>query len=352
MGLKKTQRKARKRHTGILFRLRFIVLVCVIISLAITGCSSSNKSSDSQALTNETASLSDTKQKAEVAEAKADGGNSNTANSSLSITPAIGSDATDGFNRKLIYKANLVMPVKDYADAQTQLRNLVALSGAYILQFSENVNKSERGGNFTIKVAANGFAPLLDGLEKISPTMQRSVNGQDVTEEYVDLDSRLKAKQAVETRLLGFMEKAVKTDELLAYSNELAKVQEEIEKLKGRIRYIDQNVSYSTIELRMYQKLDFKAWDEEGKPVLGTRLSNALDKSLEVLGVMFQGLLVFMAGALPIVVVILIILIPIIIIRRKRKQKLLDMRGQLREQNSTNTVVSPLTSENNGSKDE
>ncbi len=107
--------------------------------------------------------------------------------------PATGSDEAAGFNRKLIYRANLVMPVEDYSKAQTALRDLVALSGAYILQFSENANTGERGGTYTIKVAANGFVSLLDGLEKMSPSLQRNVQGQDVTEEYVDLSSRLKA---------------------------------------------------------------------------------------------------------------------------------------------------------------
>lgn len=93
----------------------------------------------------------------------------------LNVTPAIGNEGSEGFNRKLIYKANLVMPVKDYAAAQTQLRDFVALSGAYILQFSENMNTGEKGGSFTIKVAANGFVSLLDGLEKISPSLQRNV---------------------------------------------------------------------------------------------------------------------------------------------------------------------------------
>jgi hypothetical protein len=252
----------------------------------------------------------------------------------LSVTPAIGMEGTDGFNRKLIYKANMVMPVEDYAKAQTQLRDLVALSGAYILQFSENTNTGERGGNFTIKVGASGFVSLLDGLEKISPSLQRSVQGQDVTEEYVDLASRLKAKQAVESRLLGFMEKAVKTDELLAFSNELAKVQEEIEKIKGRVRYLDQNVSFSTVELRMYQQTGTRM-NLMGESTLGSRLQKSLDASLHVLLAVVQGILVVLAAALPILILLAILLVPFLYYRRKRNQKLSNMRTELKQQNSS-----------------
>lgn len=76
-----------------------------------------------------------------------------------------------------------------------------------------------------------------------------------MTEEYVDLFSRLKAKQVVEARLIAFMEKATKADDLVKFSDQLGKVQVEIEQLKGRMRYIDQSVACSTIELRLYQRL-------------------------------------------------------------------------------------------------
>ncbi|WP_171686212.1 DUF4349 domain-containing protein [Paenibacillus planticolens] len=254
----------------------------------------------------------------------------------ITVMPAIGSDEAAGFNRKLIYRANLVMPVEDYSKAQTALRDLIALSGAYILQFSESATTGERGGTYTVKVAANGFVSLLDGLEKISPSLQRNVQGQDVTEEYVDLGSRLKAKQMVETRLLGFMEKASKTDDLLAFSNELSKVQETIEQIKGRMRYLDQNVAYSTIEIRLYQQTDKKPLlSDPNNMTLGERLQKAWNSSLNVLVAVLQGILVFLAAAFPVIVIALIIGVPIWVYRRKRNKELLAMRNQLKEQNAS-----------------
>lgn len=267
----------------------------------------------------------------------------------MTVMPAIGSDEAAGFNRKLIYRANLVMPVDDYGKAQTALRDLVTLSGAYILQFSENANTGERGGTYTIKVAASGFVSLLDGLEKISPSLQRNVQGQDVTEEYVDLSSRLKAKQLVETRLLGFMEKASKTDDLLAFSNELSKVQEAIEQIKGRMRYLDQNVAYSTIEIRMYQQTDKKPLlSDPSKLSLNERIQKAWNSSLNVLVAVLQGILVFLAAAFPIIVIVLLIGTPIWVYRRKRNKQLEAMRNQLKEQNAS---LNSLEDEKQGTKD-
>ncbi|MEW9698106.1 DUF4349 domain-containing protein [Paenibacillus sp. SI8] len=267
----------------------------------------------------------------------------------ITVIPATGSDEAAGFNRKLIYQANLVMPVEDYGKAQTELRNLVALSGAYILQFSENASTGERGGTYTIKVAANGFVSLLDGLEKISPSLQRNIQGQDVTEEYVDLESRLKAKQLVETRLLGFMDKASKTDDLLAFSNELSKVQGEIEQIKGRMRYLDQNVTYSTIELRMYQQTGNKPLlSDPSKITLEDRITRAWNSSLNVLAAVLQGILVFLAAALPVLVLAAIIIVPIWVFRRKRNKYLLETRNQLKAQNA---ALNALQDEAQGTKD-
>jgi hypothetical protein len=348
-------------HKGVLMT----VIACLMIS-SLAGCSSPSSKDSSAAVSKQASTASEAKADSGIQDqfGASQAGAQDTKKSSvkqvavgqskaaapaasmapMAVTPAIGTDSSAGFNRKLIYKANLVMPVEDYGKAQTQLRDLVALSGAYILQFSENANVGERGGNFTIKVDAKGFASLLDGLEKISPSLQRNVQGQDVTEEYVDLDSRLKAKQSVEARLLAFMDKATKTDELLAFSGELAKVQEEIETIKGRMRYLDQNVSFSTVELRMYQQTGSKSpvSDPEGI-ALGERLHKAIKASLNVLAIVLQGILVFLAGALPILILLAIIMIPIWVYRRQRNRKLAETRNLLKQQNAVipNVLAEP-----------
>ncbi|KRF32171.1 hypothetical protein ASG93_07645 [Paenibacillus sp. Soil787] len=344
-------------------KISFLLAACMLVIGLLSGCSSSKNESSmsssadmkmvatSDAIKPESAKSLDAKSAAPAAAAgKADElAPTEVKNAPITVMPATGNDEAAGFNRKLIYRANLVMPVEDYSKAQTALRDLVALSGAYILQFSENANTGERGGTYTIKVAANGFVSLLDGLEKMSPSLQRNVQGQDVTEEYVDLNSRLKAKQMVETRLLGFMEKASKTDELLAFSNELSKVQEAIEQIKGRIRYLDQNVSFSTIELRMYQQTGNKPLlSDPNKLTLMERIQKAWNSSLNVLVAVMQGILVFLAAAFPILVIGLLIGVPIWVFRRKRNKQLHEMRLQLKEQNAS---LNALEDEKQGTKD-
>jgi cbb3-type cytochrome oxidase subunit 3 len=339
--------------------LAWVVMACLIVTGLLGGCSSSqsskeattSSSNDLKAVqpSNATADQFEKNASSAVAATKSDtapsavaAAETKPASSAVpnAVIPANGNDQEAGFNRKLIYKANLVMPVEDYSKAQTALRDLVALSGAYILQFSENANTGEKGGTYTIKVAANGFVSMLDGLEKLSPAIQRNVQGQDVTEEYVDLSSRLTAKQLVETRLLSFMEKASKTDDLLAFSNELAKVQEAIEQIKGRIRYLDQNVSYSTIEIRMYQQTGKKPLlSDPNELTLSERVEKAWGSSLNVLVAVLQGVLVFLAAAVPVLLILLLIAVPIWVYRRKRNSQLKELRLQLKEQNASERAL-------------
>lgn len=240
----------------------------------------------------------------------------------------------DAVNRKLIYKANLTMKVEDYGKAQSDIRDLVALAGGYIVQYSENENASEQGGSFVFKVPAQGFSSFLKDLDKLPRiSIQRNIQGQDVSEEYVDLEARLKAKQVQEARFLEFMQKASKSDELVSFANELGKIQEEIERIKGRMRYIDQNVAFSTVELRLYQPLKGKGSAEEtAQSSLAVRAKEALSASVKAISTVVQALFVFAAGALPVAAVGAVVAAPVWWGYRRHKAKVRELTEEARRQ--------------------
>ncbi|WP_449602391.1 DUF4349 domain-containing protein [Paenibacillus sp. Marseille-Q9583] len=255
-----------------------------------------------------------------------------------------GSDVVAGLNKKLIYKANLNMEVEDYGKAQTEIRNLVTMANGYIIEFNENMSQYEQGGTFILKVPASGFSPFLNKLEQVKhESLQRSIQGQDVSEEYVDLESRLKAKQLMEAQYTEFMKKATKSTDLVAFANELGSIQESIEQIKGRMRYINQNVSFSTVELRVYQtdeSIAVKEKEEQG-PLL-ERASDALKGSLNALSVMFQWIVVILAGALPILIGAAIILAIVLVSRKniyeRRGQQAQRIRQRNKELNSEQVI--------------
>lgn len=231
-------------------------------------------------------------------------------------------DANAGFGRQVIYRANLVMKVEKFADAQEQLLNVIHQSNAYVLQFSDSRSSDEIGATYVIKVPSEGFSSFLERMGKIKNLdFTQEVQGTDVTEEFVDLAARLKAKQTVEARLLAFMDKATKTDDLIRFSNELGSVQQEIEQIKGRQRYLEQNVAFSTINLRLYERsgtLEALEDEEEAKN-FGERIADAFQGSTKALRQFGEGTLVVLAAMLPIIVVLAIVAVPAFVIIRKRK---------------------------------
>lgn len=262
-------------------------------------------------------------------------GNASSENTDQPNAGFTGSDVAAGLNKKLIYKANLNMEVEDYGKAQTEIRNMVTMAKGYIIEFNENMSQYEEGGTFVLKVPAAGFSSFLNNLEKIEhASLQRSIQGQDVSEEYVDLEARLKAAQLLESQYIEFMKKATKSSDLVAFANELGAIQEKIEQIKGKIRYIDQNVSFSTVELRLYQTDESIAVKEKAdQGPLMERASNALKGSLNALSVMFQWIVVILAGALPILIGGGIILAIVLVTRKNMRVRRGQRTHHLREEN-------------------
>ncbi|WP_169083321.1 DUF4349 domain-containing protein [Paenibacillus sp. PL91] len=297
----------------------------------LAGCSSgnfdtaSNKASEQSALMNEAKSDSESNGNSGADQAEAD---TAVTTSGESESPAGGGFAsetaagTEGFNQKIIYTANLSMQVDELAAAATSLRNAIHQSGGYILQFQDTRHDGEIGSTYTIKVPAAGFMSFIDRVELIKHNdFERNIGGKDVSEEYVDLESRLKARQLVETRLLAMMDKAVKADDLLKFSQQLSEVQLEIERIKGRIRYLDNNVSFSTVELRMYQTDQTLKNESVKKPNLGGRMSDAITGSTKVVWDALNFLLVVLAGAVPVAAVGAVIAVPAFWLYRRKKKE-------------------------------
>jgi len=308
------------------------LLMLVAAALILGGCSEANGNRNMASTVGNAGAAADSFDQQAGSDAKAI--NSESAASAAEVPAAVAGGAEGGsigeiaaegtgagLNQKLIYKGNLTIEAVDYDKAATALRNAIHQSNGYILQFKDGQYNGEKSSTYTIKVPAAGFMAFIDRLDGIEhKQFERQISGTDVTEEYVDLQSRLKAQQVVEERLLAFMDKATKADDLVKFSEQLATVQENIERIKGRIRYLDNNVSYSTIELRLYQP-DVKSETKTVQNGLGDKMSTALNDSVDAMIAVLQGLLIFIAGALPILLLLLIIGIPIYWLRGRSRSR-------------------------------
>jgi hypothetical protein len=212
-------------------------------------------------------------------------------------------------NRMIIHQAGLQLNVKDFEKAEQNIEKKVNEYGGYIVE--SNVYREDEesvSGNITVRIPEKHFQKFLAATEgEAADILERTVTGQDVTEQYVDLKSRVKSKRAVEARLLDFMSDAEKTEDLLKISSDLAIIQEEIEVIVGQMNYLENQTSYSTVEISMFENRvivpgldnkDLDTWDKTKKQ---------LATSTNFLLAAGSGLIVFIIGNLPIFILILLI---------------------------------------------
>lgn len=223
-------------------------------------------------------------------------------------------------NRMVIYNAELSIEVKNFQDSMTQIEAKAANYGGYIVESNTYQDADEiYSGTIIARVPQDKFQAFLNDTEGLAVKVyNRTVNGEDITEEYIDLESRLKSKRVVEERLLEFMKKAEKTEDLLKISNDLATVQEEIEQIVGRMKYLENQSAFSTVTISLSEdkiatpnmdNKDLNTWE---------RTKNQFITSLHYLLSLASGLVILVIGNIPILVLLVVLGVPVFILMRKR----------------------------------
>ncbi len=150
--------------------------------------------------------------------------------------------------------------------------------GGYVV--STSVSDRERGfASVTMRIPSTNFASALNGVRGLGDVKREEISGQDVTEELVDLAARIKHLRAQERVLLDLMNEANTVSDTIRVQNELSGVQLNIERLRGRLRFLDDQVAMSTITVEM-RKSGAPAPGELG--TLGRAWQKAIDGFLGV----------------------------------------------------------------------
>lgn len=229
-------------------------------------------------------------------------------------------------DQMVIYQADLQLRVKKFDQTVRLLEEKVIKYGGYISESNVSKEGGERvSGSIKIRIPQKYFQTFLHDAESQSAeVLQRSIIGQDVTEEYVDLGSRLKSKKVVEERLTTFMKSAVKTEDLLKISADLAAVQEEIEAIEGKMKFLENQTSLSTINITLYEKSIVIPTIDKDKLNTWEKTKKQFMKSINMLLVGLSSLVVFIVGNLPVLAILIIIGLLLLYYLKKRKSR----RGQ------------------------
>ncbi len=224
--------------------------------------------------------------------------------------------------RKVMYTAHVEIIVAQFAEAEEKIAELVRNENGYIVH--SNVHRKDKKnirGQMTIKIPQKKFETFLAQIGDLSvEVVNQSIQGEDATEEYVDLEARLKAKYDVKKKLESFLKEADETKDLLEISKEIGSVQEEIEQLEGRLNYLKNATDFSTVTILITERKQ-----ELGE--LGLQDSNTWVRAKQLFVSTIDAMFAFASGAMVIAVGLSPLVLPVILIAAalwlywKRKKK-------------------------------
>ncbi len=179
--------------------------------------------------------------------------------------------------KKIIKTAYLYIEVLNYSSSRKLIDSALRKFNAYVV--SENLQNTEYqiGNNINIKVPANQFEMLLTNLAKLAKKVDaQNIETRDVTEEYIDVQTRLNNGKKVEQTYLKLLKKTNSIEDILKIEQKLGEIRTDIESTEGKLKYLNHQVSYSSINLNVYQTLEYK-YNPEKLPNFFQRLKKAVN---------------------------------------------------------------------------
>ncbi|WP_106916295.1 DUF4349 domain-containing protein [Chryseobacterium aurantiacum] len=223
---------------------------------------------------------------------------------------------TDTISRKIIKNGDMQIQVGDIKKAQIQVNNILKNNKAYIQNEEFKNTDADENLDLTIRVPHKNFDALVnsfsDGLGSI---LSKNISSDDVTEEYTDVSIKLANKKIYLEKYRDMLRNAATTKDMLEIQENIRELEDEIDISEGRLRFIDDRVNYSTLNLNLYkEKVRSSATSKIG---FGSRFVDSLTEGWNS----FVGFLLGMVSLWP-----FFFLIPIMIVlwrkwRSKKKDK-------------------------------
>ena len=149
--------------------------------------------------------------------------------------------------RIIIRTVDMQLTVSDVAETVDRVAALAAQSGGWVVSSDRS---ARHGGHIAIRVPAGSLDTAIRRLRELALEVDSEIStSQDVTDEYVDIQSRLRGLRATEVRLLEIMQQAESVEDALSVQLELSDLQTRIEQIEGRMKYLEQTSAYSLINI-------------------------------------------------------------------------------------------------------
>ncbi len=171
--------------------------------------------------------------------------------------------------RMIIRTGDMSLVVNDVMLARDEIAQLAVNLNGYVVSSRIWGEEEETRGQISIRVPDEQFESGLAKLRELAIRVEsESTDSQDVTEEYIDLEARLKNAEATESQYLALLDRATDVEDILKIYDSLSRVRSEIEQIKGRMQYLERTSSMSLISVRLEPEASAKPLARVGWSVL------------------------------------------------------------------------------------
>jgi hypothetical protein len=173
----------------------------------------------------------------------------------------------------VIYSASLRLVVVDVEQVLADVAGLARGMGGYVVSSESRESNGNRVGNASIRVPAERLDEALDGIKAMATRVDRSaISSQDVTEEFVDQEARLRTLRATEDQYLSLLTSARTVEDTLRVQQSLSQVREQIERTQGRLQFLRQSSEMALISMDIStaagaRPIDPVGWDAQATMV-------------------------------------------------------------------------------------
>lgn len=151
-------------------------------------------------------------------------------------------------DRIIIKNGSMSLVVKDVLDSRTKITQEVEKAGGYVVSSDISQPQETPTANVTLRIPAQKFDQILGTIRSLGlKVTSENINSQDVTDEYIDLEGRLKSAEATKQQFLTILNKAVTVEDILKVQTELNRIQTEIEQTKGRMEYLSKSGQFALL---------------------------------------------------------------------------------------------------------
>ncbi|MBS6398010.1 MAG: DUF4349 domain-containing protein [Clostridiales bacterium] len=286
---------------------RYLAMVMAgLMMLLAAGCGGSSKSTADMSVTEEAVTEMAAEAPAEVME------------ESGAVQSGNGIQPVSETGRKLIKTVNLELQTKEFDSLIEGLVKKAEEMNGYIegssIWGSSYYYESTRSADYTIRVPSDRLDEFVDVVSGLGNVTYKNEDVQDVTLQYVDVESHKKALEIEQERLLELLEQAESLEDLLTIESRLSEVRYELENYGSQLRLLDNQIDYSTVHVTV---TEVERITETKERTFFQEISDRFNDSLYVVGRGLRGFVVGFLGSLPILMVWAVVIGAVVLILRK-----------------------------------